>query len=127
MSTLIRYEDPFNSMVRSMQNLMDQNRSWFNDSDLSLMGSNLAVDVTADEKQITVKTAIPGVKEEDIKLDVSGKVLTISAETKNDHEDQQPNWYIREMRYGKYSRTIQLPDDVKGDKAEATLENGILT
>jgi HSP20 family protein len=129
MNTLIRYSDPFDRMVRSMQQAFDRNLSLFNEADLFAFPGfdSLAVDVTTSEQQVVVKTAIPGVKEDDIKLDVQGNILTISAETKDEHEDQQANWYLREMRYGKFSRSVQLPEEVASDKAEATLHNGILT
>lgn len=126
MNSLIRYRDPFESMVRTMQKLMDRDDTFFSD-DFFFRGDSLAIDVSTNDHEIIVKTAVPGVKEEDIKLDVQGNILTISGETRNEHEDKQQNWHIREMRYGKFSRSVRLPDEVKSDKAEATLDNGILT
>jgi HSP20 family protein len=56
-----------------------------------------------------------------------GNVLTISAESKAEHQTEQTNWHIRELRYGKFARSIMLPEEVVFDEAEAVLENGILT
>jgi HSP20 family protein len=89
--------------------------------------NTLAVDVTSDDKNIIVRTSIPGFKEDEVSIDAQGKVLTISAESKSEREDKKENWHVREMRYGKFARSITLPDEVVADHAEATLENGILT
>jgi len=89
--------------------------------------NTLAVDVTSDDKNIIVRTSIPGFKEDEVSINTQGKVLTISAESKLEREDKKENWHIREMRYGKFARSITLPDEVVADHAEATLENGILT
>ena len=86
----------------------------------------LAVDMTSDDNNVIVRTALPGVNEDDINIDVRDNVLTISAETKTETEDTDQNWHVREMRYGKVHRSVVLPDAVDIDKADAQLENGIL-
>lgn len=87
----------------------------------------LAVDVKSSENEVIVRAALPGVNEDEIDINVEGNVLTISAETQSEHEDKQENWHVREMSYGKFARSIALPEDVLTDEAEASLENGILT
>lgn len=87
----------------------------------------LAVDVTSDDKNIFVHTSVPGFKEDEVNIDVQGKVLTISAESKLEREDKKESWHIREMRYGKFARSITLPGEVVADHADAVLENGVLT
>lgn len=89
--------------------------------------SPLALDITTDENNVVVRTAVPGVREEDINVEVNGDMLTITAESKSEREDSRRNWYMREMRYGRFARSVRLPEGVNADKAEATLENGILT
>jgi len=87
----------------------------------------LPIDMTSDENNIVVRTSVPGFSEDDVHVDVQGNVLTITAESKSERQDQQANWHIREMRYGKFARSVLLPEAVKVDKADASLENGILT
>lgn len=113
----------------------DQMRSFMNTALVPFEGqawpqfdvNPLAVDVTSDDKNIFVRTSIPGFKEDEVNIDVQGKVLTISAESKLEREDKKENWHLREMRYGKFARSITLPDEVVADHADATLENGVLT
>jgi HSP20 family protein len=87
----------------------------------------LAVDVASDENHVIVRAPLPGFKEDEVDVSVNGNLLTISAETKTEHEDKQDNWHIRELRYGKFARSIVLPVEVVANEADAELENGILT
>lgn len=128
--SLMRY-DPFQEMREMMDRMQALMRSSLAPLDGDIVqpeGTNpLAVDMTSDDKHIIVRTALPGVREDEVNVDVSGNVLTISAETRAENEDRGSNWYIREMRYGRFSRSVPLPEEVNIDKADATLENGILT
>ena len=87
----------------------------------------LAVDMYETDKALVVKAALPGVSEDDIDVQVRGDVLTIKAESKAEEEEERFGWHIRERRYGVWQRTLRLPVEVKGGKAKAELENGILT
>lgn len=87
----------------------------------------LALDLTEDDENVVVKTTIPGVSEDDVDISVSDNILTISAETEDSREEQSKGWHMRELRYGKFARSVQLPTEVNIDKADAEIENGILT
>ena len=123
MSYLTRFDgwDPVREMRRMMDGLWD--RSPFDELDTA----HMAVDVTSNEQNVVVRAELPGVKEGDIDVKVEGDLLTISAETHYEHEDKDETYHMREMRYGKFQRTVSLPDEVNADKAEANLENGVLT
>lgn len=123
---LMRYNryNPFREMQR-MMDLLERDLVPFPDE--AETTSPLALDISSDDKHVVVRAAIPGVKQEDITIEVKDGVLTISGETRFEHEDKQENWHRRELRYGKYSRAVRLPDEVNFEKAEAELENGILT
>ena len=54
-------------------------------------------------------------------------MLTIRGESKSEQEEKKDNYYYRECRYGSFSRNIALPKGLNADKAEANLENGMLT
>ncbi len=117
--------EPFREIDRMMERmnswLLQPDREWQPES------FTLALNVREDENDIIVETAIPGVSEEDIDVKVVGDMLTISAESQREQEREGDGWYVRELRFGKFERSIRLPTEVKADKAEAELENGILT
>lgn len=76
---------------------------------------------------VVVKAAIPGMKSEDINVTVSGDLLTIQGESKQEEETKESTYYVRERHYGRFSRTLTLPAPVVADRADAGFENGILT
>ena len=127
MGYLTRYDwNPF----REMRRMLDAMERSLMPSDRLLDTADenwLALDISSDDKNVIVRTAVPGVKQEDIDINVSGDVLTISAESKSEREDRRQNWHMRELRYGKFSRAVRLPEGVNVDKAEAELKDGILT
>lgn len=133
MSQLIpfREDDPFREMMR----MMDAMRNWMERAffaplttwpTLAEVGT-LAVNVREDENNVVVETAIPGVSEDDIDINVQGDTLTITAEAKAGREESREGWHLRELRYGKCSRAVRLPAEVNAEKATAELSNGILT
>lgn len=85
------------------------------------------VDMIDGEKEITVKATLPGVAKENISIDITGETMTIKGETKVEKEEKKENYLYRESRYGTFSRTITLPEGLLTEKAEADVENGILT
>jgi len=88
---------------------------------------SLAIDIYETADSVVVKTAVPGVKPEDIDITITGNTLTIAGETKAEEKVEEENYIRRERRYGRYSRSIALPSGVRGGKAEATFEHGLLT
>jgi len=87
----------------------------------------LAVDVYETDENVVVKTAIPGVKADEIEVSVAGDTLTIQAETKEEEEISRENYLRREQRYGSYCRSVALPGGLEADKATADYTDGILT
>jgi HSP20 family protein len=66
-----------------------------------------------DKNLVTATFEFPGVSKENIQIDLHDGKLTVSAETKQSEEHNESGYAIRERRYGKYSRTLQLPQGVK--------------
>jgi HSP20 family protein len=87
----------------------------------------LAMDMVETDDALVLKAVVPGVKPEDINISVTGDVLTIQGEIKEEEEVKQHNIHIHERQYGQFSRTVSLPAPVVAEKAEAQFENGILT
>jgi HSP20 family protein len=84
------------------------------------------VDVVENDQTYQIHASIPGVKKEDIVLDVKANELIISGERSNENESKDAKRLVSEIRYGSFSRTFYLPDMVNKDKIEAKFENGIL-
>jgi HSP20 family protein len=87
----------------------------------------MPVDMYESDDNVVVKTAIPGVKAEEIEVSVTGDTLTIKAETKEEEEIKRENYLRRERRFGSYCRSVTLPGGLEPEKAEADYTDGILT
>lgn len=85
-----------------------------------------AIDMYDKKDEIVVKAELPGLRREDIKLELTEDTLTLSGELKREEEVKEADYYCCERAYGKFSRTIGLPTKVKTDKAEASFKDGIL-
>ena len=86
-----------------------------------------ALDVYQTPGEIVVKGTLPGVKPEDVNIDVTGDTLTIKGESKAEQEVEREDYLYQERRYGAFSRSVVLPGGLKSDKTEATMEDGVLT
>lgn len=86
----------------------------------------IAVDMYETDDNVVVKATIPGVKPEDLHVSVSGDILTIRGEVKQEEEVEKENYIRRERRYGSFCRQLPLPTSVDVDKAKAEFEDGIL-
>jgi HSP20 family protein len=89
--------------------------------------SALALDVYQTDDEIVVRAGLPGVKAEDVQISVANGVLSIRGEVKEEKEEHQGAYHLRERRYGTFARSISLPTDVDADKAHAQFEDGVLT
>jgi HSP20 family protein len=86
-----------------------------------------ALDVYRTPTEIVVQAALPGLKPEDVNIDITGETLEIKGERKAEQEIKKEDYLYQGRRYGAYSRSVVLPSGLKTDKAEATMEDGILT
>lgn len=87
----------------------------------------IKLDVSEDEKSYTVHAEIPGVKKEDIHVNIDGNQVAISAEVKNEKDLKEGGKVLRSERYyGMVSRSFTLGNDVDEAAAEAKYNNGIL-
>ncbi len=83
-------------------------------------------DVRDDGKSITVEAELPGVEEKDVKVTLTGGVLTIKGEKKQEHEEKKENYYLSERSYGSFERSLRLPDTIDDSKVEARFDKGVL-
>jgi HSP20 family protein len=132
MSGMIPYRryDPLAAMrqrFNAMREMVDDLAEWRSPLAAESGEGVLSLDMSENDKEIIVKTTVPGVREEDINVTVTGDVLTISAEAKSDREERKDHWHIRELRYGRFSRSLRLTAEVNADKTQAELKDGVLT
>lgn len=85
-----------------------------------------AVDVFEDDKGIHVKVDVPGVKAEDLKIDVENNVLTIRGERKLEHEKDKDGYHRVERYFGAFTRSFALGEEVNAQEVDAKYENGVL-
>ena len=127
MSNLIRGEP-----AREMMSLRDAMDRLFDDAFTRPLSygdgwSAPAIDMFQTDDEIVVKAALPGIKADEVQINVTGEVLTLKGEVNQNQEMEEKAWHIREQRFGSFERSIALPTDVVADKAQADFENGILT
>lgn len=127
MSNLIRWEP-----AREMMTLREAMDRLFDDAftrPLSLRDawSVPAIDMYQTDDEIVVKAALPGIKADEVQINITGEVLTLKGEMKHEEEKKEKAWHMREQRWGSFERSVVLPTDVVSDKAKAEFENGILT
>lgn len=87
----------------------------------------LTVDVYETPEEFVVESTIAGVEPSDIGLDVSGESVTIRGERHKKRSSEEGNYLFQECFWGKFSRSIILPQEIDADRAESSLKNGVLT
>jgi len=87
----------------------------------------LLLDVIARDDEYVITAAVPGLKPDDLSVEVLGETVTIRGEIKSEQNGEQDGYLLQERRYGKFSRTLNFPVELDGAKAEASVENGVLT
>jgi HSP20 family protein len=85
-----------------------------------------AMDVYEEGGDIVVKAEIPGMKKEEIHVDINEKSVTVSGEKKKEEKIEKKNYVHLERTSGSFARTFTLPAEVQTDKARATFKDGIL-
>lgn len=114
--------DPFRNMERMMSNF--RMRSLFDE----MTDSRIRMDVEEDDTQFVVKAEIPGVKKEDIAIDISGNEISVSAETRRETEEKSAGNVLHSERYyGKFYRSFTLNHEVDESQSQASYQDGILT
>lgn len=87
----------------------------------------MKLDVTEDAKAYHVKAELPGVKKEDIEVQVTGNVVSLAAETKHEKEEKQGETLLHAERYyGRQYRSFTLAQDIDRSRVEATFQDGVL-
>ena len=129
MMTKITRWEPFREMRRMhdmLDQLMDRNLIDY-PGVMEDRYSFLPLDVYQTDENIVVKASAPGINPDDLNISITGDSLTIQGGTVEEKEDKGTQYYLRERRASKFSRTITLPTMVKAEEATAEFEKGVLT
>lgn len=89
-------------------------------------GWSPSVDVVKHDGDLVLRADLPGIKPEEVKIEVEGDVLTVSGEHREEKEEEKDHYVRRERRYGSFSRSMVLPHGVSLDDIEAKCEDGVL-
>lgn len=85
-----------------------------------------AVNISEEKDHFSISLAAPGLKKEDFKIDVTDKLLSISAETESSKEEKGKKFTKQEYNYSSFSRSFDLPESVIADKINAVCADGVL-
>jgi HSP20 family protein len=110
----------FDNFFREPLNAMSESFGWGGEYAPSM-------DLSETDKDITVHAEIPGVDPKDLDITVTGDRITISGEKKETIEKSEKNYRHKEIRSGRFSRTVTLPAEVDTQNVSAEHKNGVLT
>ena len=100
-----------------------ENKDWMEED----LAGQLSVDVYQTKDDIVIKSTIAGVKPEEIDISINNDMVTVRGVRKKDNEVSDEDYFYRECYWGGFSRSIILPCEIKADKVEAIIKNGVLT
>lgn len=127
--TLIRRPSPFGDFL-SLRQAMDR---LFEDSFVNPRtwswgeGGIVPMDVYVTPDDLVVEASLPGVKPEEVEITVEGTTLTIQGEIKPTRGPEDGQTIVQEIKRGRFTRTISLPDGLQADRATAQFDDGVLT
>ncbi len=113
----------------SIQSARDFFDRLFEDELLPLRGEKSwapAFDISENEKEYIVSAELPGIDEKNLDVTISGGMLSVKGEKKQEKEEKGETYHRIERTYGSFHRSFRIPDAVQEDKVDATYKNGIL-
>jgi HSP20 family protein len=85
-----------------------------------------AMDLAEQGDHLVLRADLPGLSEDDIEIEVKDGVLTLAGERKAENEEKADGYYRVERSFGRFSRTLALPDGIDPDKIAAEFDRGVL-
>ncbi len=122
---LVKY-NPANYSPLGFRSFVDKffNDDFFGGSTVSSFSPK--VDIAETDKAFEIDFHLPGVKKDEIKIDLDDNQLSVSGERKFENKKEEKNFKSVESFYGTFHRSFYLPDNVDADKVSASYEDGIL-
>jgi len=84
------------------------------------------IDIFEDGSDVVVKAEMPGMKKEDIEVNLTNEMVTVSGEKKKEEKVEKKDYYRVERSHGSFRRSFRLPKEVQSDKAKAKFKDGVL-
>jgi HSP20 family protein len=85
-----------------------------------------AMDLVESDNHPVLRADLPGVSEDDVRIEVKDNVLTISGERREEHEEKRDGYHRMERAFGSFARSLSLPEGVDADRIEASFDKGVL-
>lgn len=89
-------------------------------------GWSPSVDLVKRDDHLVLRADLPGIKPDEVKIEVEGGVLTVSGEHREEKKEEKEHYMRRERRFGSFSRSMILPRGIQADDIEAKCEDGVL-
>lgn len=86
-----------------------------------------ATDIAETQDAFVISVQLPGIAEQDIRVEMHDHALTVRAERKDVREQEGTRWHRKEQRFGAFERVVSLPQSADASRIEAKLGNGVLT
>ena len=126
-STFSSLHDELDKLVRNISHLTGMAVPRFStENNFENLLLNPSIDIVDDKESFKVIAELPGLGEDDIQVSISDGMLVIRGSKEISHKDQGKNYWKREIGYGRYERTITLPESVEIDQAKASFKKGML-
>ena len=123
--TDVQTNDPYRSIDEMFDDLWrDWPSRFFSDTARPMLRP--AMDVVEGDKEFTIRVDLPGLKADDLKVEVQDGLLTISGAVGDTIEKEGDRYHYRERSYGAFQRSVRLPNTVDHNNVEANFENGVL-
>lgn len=109
----------------AMRRLFEVEPFWRPESAFDLAAP--AIDVTESESAYKITAELPGISEKDVEVSLTGDVLVLKGEKRQEREEKEKNRYLSERAYGAFQRNLSVPDGVDRDAITAEFAKGVLT
>jgi HSP20 family protein len=96
---------------------------------LNITGTDWAprANISETDAEFSITVEVPGIKREDVKINIDDHVLSVRGENKQEKEEKGKKFHRIERYYGSFNRSFSLPENVNEDKVEAVFNDGVLT
>ena len=122
--------DPFDdlgTLRRSMDRLFDEFFTTRRPGpEANALARGPAVEMFETEQAVVVRAELPNIDPKQVDITVTNDAITLRGETKHEEERKERNYYLRELRYGTFTRTLPLGTEVRSGEAKATYKDGVL-
>jgi HSP20 family protein len=117
---LLMKPEPFSQEVNRLFNTL------FDLQDSGVQRWVPAMDLMEADDHFVLHADLPGLGDDDVSIEIQDNTLTISGERKSEHEERQRGWYRLERSFGRFSRSLSLPEGVDADAVSAEFDKGVL-